>query len=75
MIFMPYIGLQHPDDIKVGRYIGSIADLIGWLLQVIGILQTGMIYYMTGVKTGLIHDLPDAIKHRRIRSLKERAVR
>lgn len=73
MITLPYIGLQHPDDIKGGRHIGGVVDLIGWLLQVIGILQTGTSYYMTGVKTGLIHDLPDAIRHGRIRSIKERA--
>lgn len=71
MFTLPYIGLRHKDDIKCDHYIGNPLDFIGWLLTVIGVLQ-GTQEMMWGVKTGLIYDVPDFIKHGRIRSIMER---
>ena len=73
MIALPYIGIRHRDDIRGERWICDVFDLIGWALTVIGLMQsyTHQLTYGS-VKVGLVYDLPDLIRHGRVRSIQER---
>lgn len=74
MITLPYIGIRHKNDIRGERAIYGVADLIGWLLTVLGLTQSyGAQLFYGPLKVGLIHDLPDLIRHGRIRSIQERS--